>query len=836
MKKPYCYLIDATGYVPGTGVTVFRYGTHGYTTSPTDTPASVLYLPRVKNPGNYRADLYEQGTTGGASRTAAGEVVLSNADGYLDALLDYGFGGRELVIRAGLVGAAYNTFGIIFTGTVEQITVDGVNLVFRLRDKQVALSQPIQTARYGGTNVLPAGIDGGPEIKGQLIPAVKGALINAPAICINTSRHIYQVSDGAINSISAVYDSGVPLRKQSSDFSSAVIDTITVDNISRGFAKSYSSAYPATFATISQAAVMQFISESTRAIFRTVNLTITNPGNAIPICAISDTVFAVCAIKATAPHKIALVNSTTGGVVEITVPNSRKPIAIAYSANQNMLIIGANTDNTDYTFYTMDCATNTFSAALVTLASGTALSGQGLYISDRDEVYFPQSSAGSSMNSVCVFNTATSAIARTVDISATEAMVQASRDAATGRTYMATTNNSILVLEDGQTSINRALSISTPVVTWYCHVNAAERLLYFADNSGWLYVMDLYNKGILAQVATGVPFARLLANDNIVSTMLFVPISYSPAYIRTVKMVGTPLADYANQTEMEAAQGSPLPGFYRTCPTMGMFRTGSKPFGAVTCDALQGATSADRTAAQVMKSLAIAGGISSGSIVAADITALDAANSAVVGVCALGKTTAELLDQVARSIGAWWSFDANGQFRCGRLTPPAGTEVVNLTGQNSLILSRKATNDDSRGVPNWKATVQYAHNWTVQNSGLAGYVSAERAAYLALEYRSTTTSDTAIQTLHLLSPELVVETQLTTEADAATEATRLLALYGVRRDRLEVNVPYDVARLHLMDLVKVTTDRYGYAAGKLFWVIGLDNNYAANKQTVTLWG
>jgi hypothetical protein len=38
-----------------------------------------------------------------------------------------------------------------------------------------------------------------------------GVVKNVPAPCVNTSKLIYQVNDGAVDSIDAVYDRGVPL-------------------------------------------------------------------------------------------------------------------------------------------------------------------------------------------------------------------------------------------------------------------------------------------------------------------------------------------------------------------------------------------------------------------------------------------------------------------------------------------------------------------------------------------------------------------------------------------------------------------------------------------------
>jgi hypothetical protein len=196
--------------------------------------------------------------------------------------------------------------------------------------------------------------------------------------------------------------------------------------------------------------------------------------------------------------------------------------------------------------------------------------------------------------------------------------------------------------------------------------------------------------------------------------------------------MGVPLlqeSDYTDESDMMA--NAPAEGKYRvwSSATYGTFaRLGSSPAGTVTFDVVEGATAADRTAAQIAKRMALRA-LTSGEISSADVSALDAKNSAEVGIyIADGSTTTILqcLDQVLGSIGAWYVPDINGVLRMGRLEAPAGTPDITLTdGTDITNLERVRSNDAGKGVPAYKVNLRYQKNWTVQSgSDLAGSIGS----------------------------------------------------------------------------------------------------------------
>lgn len=300
----------------------------------------------------------------------------------------------------------------------------------------------------------------------------------------------------------------------------------------------------------------------------------------------------------------------------------------------------------------------------------------------------------------------------------------------------------------------------------------------------------------------------------------------------------TPGDDYASQAAMEAT--APSAGEYRKWKAGGMIRLGSSPYGEVTCDAIQGTTPSDRTAGALFRVVALAAGISSGNISSADITALDALNHATLGLYVKDDTTnAAVLDDIARTVGAWWASDAAGVLRIKRLNAPSGSAALALSGDQieDGTLQRIPLNDG--GLPVWRVTVRGVPNYTVQTSGLVGSVASARRARLAQPYQDASDSDTAVQTAYLLAPELSVETKFACLGQCALEATRLLTLYSAKRDRFELVVNADSAALAALDLgavISITYPRFGLDAGKLFRVLGFQLDPTQSSAALTVWG
>lgn len=211
----YIYLVELTGYDTTVSAVVTKYYSTGvgYVTSPSETPANTTFDPRVIQPALLSRNLFGGGRTSGKTQLTYGEIVLANKDGDLDTLLNLGLDGRTVTIRRGLSDAAYPSgFTTVLVGIVEQIDCSVDTITVRLRAADFKTDIPFQTSKYGGTNVLPAGVDGVEgDLKRKPKPILYGSVTNISPPCVNTAENIYQVNDGAVNAISAVYDQGTAL-------------------------------------------------------------------------------------------------------------------------------------------------------------------------------------------------------------------------------------------------------------------------------------------------------------------------------------------------------------------------------------------------------------------------------------------------------------------------------------------------------------------------------------------------------------------------------------------------------------------------------------------------
>lgn len=293
--------------------------------------------------------------------------------------------------------------------------------------------------------------------------------------------------------------------------------------------------------------------------------------------------------------------------------------------------------------------------------------------------------------------------------------------------------------------------------------------------------------------------------------------------------------DYTSQVDMET--NAPAAGNFRAWPAGGYIRLGSGAAGQVTADVTQGAAPANRTVAQILKQIALDAGLTIGEISATDVTALDTANNAVVGIWVTDADTAlAVMDRVAASIGAWFGFDAAGLLRMGRLEAPCTPIDTFYDYDIGDKIERRPPRDNGRPV--WRTTLGYARNWTPQTSDLAGAVTQDRRAWLKESVRTVASSNAAVLTQHLLASELRVDGLLISSAAAATEVTRIQALHGQRRDILDVPLPADrAAGIGMMDTVSLVLDRFGMGgAGKALRVIGLRYEMDQRQVILTLWG
>ena len=285
--------------------------------------------------------------------------------------------------------------------------------------------------------------------------------------------------------------------------------------------------------------------------------------------------------------------------------------------------------------------------------------------------------------------------------------------------------------------------------------------------------------------------------------------------------------------------GAPAANQYAVDVATGFVTVGGAPLTEqVTCD-VKGAKPGGTyltTVADIVEEIATSqGGLGAGDLDSASFTALNTANSAVVGVYVEGTTNRavlEVLDELIASIGGYYGFDRSGKFEVGRLEAPGGTPAATFSEVEILEIDRQAT-----ALPVHRIRLGYQPNWTVQvEFQLQGGATAGRRAFTARDFRHVTALDGSVLTKHPLAGDLEVKTLLDGSADAGTEASRLLDLYKADRDLFRVRVKTQPFALELANTVRLSYPRYGLDAGKDFRVVGLVEDAAINEIELTLWG
>lgn len=203
------FLAEIDAYDPGTsGVITYRFASgYGYDDS------GVWYEPRIEQPASLRRDI---GSTlfGGRASQSYGELTLVNGDGALNGMAEDFFDGRTCTVKVADVVNGSPLVWTILVATIESIAIERQRVSVRLRDRSASLDIPFSDSQYAGTNSLPNGIEGTPDdIKGQYKPLLFGRVALVAPIAVNTSKLIYQVSSGAVDSVVNVFDSGAFLGR-----------------------------------------------------------------------------------------------------------------------------------------------------------------------------------------------------------------------------------------------------------------------------------------------------------------------------------------------------------------------------------------------------------------------------------------------------------------------------------------------------------------------------------------------------------------------------------------------------------------------------------------------
>lgn len=311
------------------------------------------------------------------------------------------------------------------------------------------------------------------------------------------------------------------------------------------------------------------------------------------------------------------------------------------------------------------------------------------------------------------------------------------------------------------------------------------------------------------------------------------------------------MADLLDDTKAPAASGYKV---YSTAADGCYIRLGSKPIGAITCDAAYG-TSADRTHAQVWQRLLLLSGVASGSISSADVSTLDTALSAEIEFALFDETTfSEALANVATSAGAGTYGDSLGVYRLVQWAAPSGSAVAELNELRTETMDITDPVGTGDAAPAYRVVLEWGRNWTVQSDADLGGDKTSASdtvrapggrsmlvarAWLGSEYRTVQAEDVGVKDAHLNAIELKLTSLIADQTAAQTFADAQLLLYKTARHMMPLTQWLSSQQLDTIRVGAVVTvkqARWGYDAGRLMRVAGILADLETGKTQLNCWG
>jgi len=202
------YLAILEPYDPEVETTVPLYlSDHGFTTEPDEVPGNQYFDARLLTAISFERHLYRSGQLEGRSVPGLGTLDINNADGALDHWRAFAFDGRRVRLYLGGNAFRLSDYEVVFDGTAEGIEFDDDRIRLHLRDLQVLFERPLQQTLYLGTG----GSEGDAGLEGRPKPLCYGRCFHVPAVLIDAATLTYQVHEGQISGIEAVFDSGLLL-------------------------------------------------------------------------------------------------------------------------------------------------------------------------------------------------------------------------------------------------------------------------------------------------------------------------------------------------------------------------------------------------------------------------------------------------------------------------------------------------------------------------------------------------------------------------------------------------------------------------------------------------
>lgn len=191
-----------------------------------------------------------------------------------------------------------------------------------------------------------------------------------------------------------------------------------------------------------------------------------------------------------------------------------------------------------------------------------------------------------------------------------------------------------------------------------------------------------------------------------------------------------------------------------------------------------------------------------------------------------------IIDTLLTGIPAIYSITIAGKFYIQELLVPSGIPVLYITDEQIMDLPEFNQLPDITK----RVYLEYDKNYTTNTSKDLSGVSQERLAWLKRGNRSISRKDDSILVNYPMASDLgPLETVLNLRTDAGALADKLLALYQVPHETVDIQIGLQSAQLDIGDVVMITRDTFGQDAGQLYIVQGISINFTDKQSTVTLW-
>lgn len=187
----------------------FRFANDTFISRPDDPDRPNEYWDgRVNNPGTLSRAARLTPSGDGSVEISSGTITLDNTDRRFDTVLDQYYAvSQQIHVRYGEHGWNWADFITLWTMRITGVGISETELTLEVTDPVAYAQNFYPVTYYNGIG----GIGGSASLANTQRPVVLGQVWNYSPLRIDPVNLVYQIHDGAIIAVSAVFDGGVPL-------------------------------------------------------------------------------------------------------------------------------------------------------------------------------------------------------------------------------------------------------------------------------------------------------------------------------------------------------------------------------------------------------------------------------------------------------------------------------------------------------------------------------------------------------------------------------------------------------------------------------------------------